>query len=220
MKALVFEEPQHAAVRRRRRAHDRRGRGARALAQRRHLPLGLRALRGPLHHPRLVSDHPGPRVGGRDRGGRERRDDAAARATASSASASSTTATTTSASRSAAPTPSTSWPRRPGCTAFPTSSRSAQGAFVEPFSVAYSASVAAGGIDASDEVAVIGGGPIGLLCAHGGGHDGRLRDADRAAGASPRARARGRREAGDRSERGPARRAGGRGDAAAAGSTS
>jgi L-iditol 2-dehydrogenase len=41
----------------------------------------------------------------------------------------------------------------------------AQGAFVEPFSVAYSASFAAGGIDASDEVAVIGGGPIGLLCA-------------------------------------------------------
>lgn len=41
----------------------------------------------------------------------------------------------------------------------------AQGAFVEPFSVAYSASVAADGIDASDEVAVIGGGPIGLLCA-------------------------------------------------------
>jgi 2-desacetyl-2-hydroxyethyl bacteriochlorophyllide A dehydrogenase len=40
-----------------------------------------------------------------------------------------------------------------------------QGAFVEPFSVAYSASVAAGGIDASDAVAVIGGGPIGLLCA-------------------------------------------------------
>src|SRR5262245_53743676 len=40
----------------------------------------------------------------------------------------------------------------------------AQGAFVEPFSVAYSASVAAGGIDASDRVAVVGGGPIGLLC--------------------------------------------------------
>jgi L-iditol 2-dehydrogenase len=40
----------------------------------------------------------------------------------------------------------------------------AQGAFVEPFSVAYSAVDAAGGIDASDEVAVIGGGPIGLLC--------------------------------------------------------
>ena len=40
----------------------------------------------------------------------------------------------------------------------------AQGAFVEPFSVAYSAAVAANGIDASDEVAVIGGGPIGLLC--------------------------------------------------------
>src|SRR5947209_17139348 len=40
----------------------------------------------------------------------------------------------------------------------------AHGAFVEPFSVAYNASVAAGGIDASDEVAVIGGGPIGLLC--------------------------------------------------------
>ena len=40
----------------------------------------------------------------------------------------------------------------------------AYGAFVEPFSVAYSATVAAGGIDASDAVAVIGGGPIGLLC--------------------------------------------------------
>lgn len=40
----------------------------------------------------------------------------------------------------------------------------AQGAFVEPFSVAYSAAVAASGIDASDDVAVIGGGPIGLLC--------------------------------------------------------
>jgi L-iditol 2-dehydrogenase len=40
----------------------------------------------------------------------------------------------------------------------------AQGAFVEPFSVAYGASVAADGIDASDEVGVIGGGPIGLLC--------------------------------------------------------
>jgi L-iditol 2-dehydrogenase len=40
----------------------------------------------------------------------------------------------------------------------------AQGAFVEPFSVAYSAAAAAGGIDASDEVAVVGGGPIGLLC--------------------------------------------------------
>lgn len=40
----------------------------------------------------------------------------------------------------------------------------AHGAFVEPFSVAYSATVAAGGIDASDSVAVVGGGPIGLLC--------------------------------------------------------
>ena len=40
----------------------------------------------------------------------------------------------------------------------------AQGAFVEPLSVAYNATVAAGGIDASDDVAVIGGGPIGLLC--------------------------------------------------------
>src|SRR5215218_2409009 len=39
-----------------------------------------------------------------------------------------------------------------------------QGAFVEPFSVAYNATVAADGIDASDSVAVIGGGPIGLLC--------------------------------------------------------
>jgi L-iditol 2-dehydrogenase len=40
----------------------------------------------------------------------------------------------------------------------------AHGAFVEPFSVAYNATVAAGGIDASDTVAVVGGGPIGLLC--------------------------------------------------------
>lgn len=40
----------------------------------------------------------------------------------------------------------------------------AYGAFVEPFSVAYNATVAAGGIDSSDSVAVIGGGPIGLLC--------------------------------------------------------
>src|SRR5256885_1942212 len=39
-----------------------------------------------------------------------------------------------------------------------------QGAFVEPFSVAYTATAAAGGIDASDDVPVIGGGPIGLLC--------------------------------------------------------
>ena len=38
------------------------------------------------------------------------------------------------------------------------------GAFVEPFSVAYNATVAADGIDASDDVAVVGGGPIGLLC--------------------------------------------------------
>ena len=141
-----------------------RGRGARALAQRRHLPLGLRALRGPLHHPGLVSDHPGPRVVGRDRRGRERRDHAAARATASSASVSSTTATTTSGSRSAAPNAEyfvakASWLHR-----IPDELSFAQGAFVEPFSVAYSAAVAADGIDASDEVAVIGGGPIGLLC--------------------------------------------------------
>ncbi|MBV9607300.1 MAG: zinc-binding dehydrogenase [Solirubrobacterales bacterium] len=38
------------------------------------------------------------------------------------------------------------------------------GALVEPFSVAYSATHAAGGLDPSDRVAVIGGGPIGLLC--------------------------------------------------------
>jgi L-iditol 2-dehydrogenase len=38
------------------------------------------------------------------------------------------------------------------------------GALVEPFSVAYSATRAAGGLDPSDHVAVIGAGPIGLLC--------------------------------------------------------
>ena len=37
------------------------------------------------------------------------------------------------------------------------------GALVEPFSVAYHATHAAGGLDPSDRVAVIGGGPIGLL---------------------------------------------------------
>jgi L-iditol 2-dehydrogenase len=39
-----------------------------------------------------------------------------------------------------------------------------EGAMVEPFSVAYNATVLAGGIDAADVVAVLGGGPIGLLC--------------------------------------------------------
>jgi L-iditol 2-dehydrogenase len=38
------------------------------------------------------------------------------------------------------------------------------GALVEPFSVAYSATLAAGGVDPSDVIAVLGGGPIGLLC--------------------------------------------------------
>jgi L-iditol 2-dehydrogenase len=37
------------------------------------------------------------------------------------------------------------------------------GALVEPFSIAYNALLAAGGVDASDTVAVVGGGPIGLL---------------------------------------------------------
>ncbi len=41
---------------------------------------------------------------------------------------------------------------------------SVQGAMVEPFSVAYNATVRAGGIDPADSVAVLGGGPIGLLC--------------------------------------------------------
>jgi L-iditol 2-dehydrogenase len=40
-----------------------------------------------------------------------------------------------------------------------------QGAMVEPFSVAYNATVCTKGIDPSDVVAVLGGGPIGLLCA-------------------------------------------------------
>ncbi len=38
------------------------------------------------------------------------------------------------------------------------------GALVEPFSVAYNATHSAGGLDPADQVAVIGGGPIGLLC--------------------------------------------------------
>jgi L-iditol 2-dehydrogenase len=39
-----------------------------------------------------------------------------------------------------------------------------EGAMVEPLSVAYNATVLAGGIDPADVVAVLGGGPIGLLC--------------------------------------------------------
>jgi L-iditol 2-dehydrogenase len=39
-----------------------------------------------------------------------------------------------------------------------------EGALVEPFSVAYNATVHAGGVDPADVVAVLGGGPIGLLC--------------------------------------------------------
>jgi L-iditol 2-dehydrogenase len=39
-----------------------------------------------------------------------------------------------------------------------------QGALVEPFSVAYNATLAAEGVDPADSVAVLGGGPIGLLC--------------------------------------------------------
>ncbi len=39
-----------------------------------------------------------------------------------------------------------------------------EGALVEPFSVAYNATVQAGGVDPADVVAVLGGGPIGLLC--------------------------------------------------------
>jgi 2-desacetyl-2-hydroxyethyl bacteriochlorophyllide A dehydrogenase len=39
-----------------------------------------------------------------------------------------------------------------------------QGALVEPFSVAYNAIVRADGVDPADTVAVLGGGPIGLLC--------------------------------------------------------
>jgi L-iditol 2-dehydrogenase len=39
-----------------------------------------------------------------------------------------------------------------------------EGAMVEPFSVAYNATVLAGGVDPADRVAVLGGGPIGLLC--------------------------------------------------------
>lgn len=38
------------------------------------------------------------------------------------------------------------------------------GALVEPFSVAYNAVLSSGGMDASDTVGIIGGGPIGLLC--------------------------------------------------------
>ncbi len=40
----------------------------------------------------------------------------------------------------------------------------AQGALVEPFSVAYNATVSAEGVEPADAVAVLGGGPIGLLC--------------------------------------------------------
>ena len=163
MKALVFEEPQRAVVRDVDVPAIARGRGARALAQRRHLPLGLRALRGPLHHPGLVSDHPGPRVVGRDRRGRERRDDAAAGDRVVGECVVNNGDDHFGFSISGADAEyfvaKASWLHR-----IPDELSFAQGAFVEPFSVAYSAAVAADGIDASDEVAVIGGGPIGLLC--------------------------------------------------------
>lgn len=49
-----------------------------------------------------------------------------------------------------------------------------QGALVEPFTVAYYATVAAEGIDASDTVVILGAGPIGLCClAAVRGHGGR-----------------------------------------------
>jgi L-iditol 2-dehydrogenase len=49
-----------------------------------------------------------------------------------------------------------------------------QGALVEPFTVAYYATVAADGIDASDTVVILGAGPIGLCClAAVRGHGGR-----------------------------------------------
>ena len=47
------------------------------------------------------------------------------------------------------------------------------GALVEPFSVAYYALVRAGGVDASDTVAVLGAGPIGLAVAAAAERDGR-----------------------------------------------
>src|SRR4051794_8568643 len=88
----------------------------------------------------------------------------------------------------------------------------AHGAFVEPFSVAYNATVAAGGIDASDSVAVIGGGrhrggrrgrrlgggPSGLFAPAGRRDEGGTGDVNRAAAPPPLARSRDRRAGGTR----------------------
>ena len=88
----------------------------------------------------------------------------------------------------AAPTPSTSRRKASWLHRIPEELSFTQGAFVEPFSVAYNATVAADGIDASDAVAVVGGGPIGLLCVMAAATMGGSVTIDRAAGASPRAR--------------------------------
>ena len=113
MRALVFSGPAKAEVADVPTSHrPRPGRGHRPLAHGRRLPFRPRAAGRPLHHPDQLPDHPGPRMGGRDRRGRPGRPRTSAPAIASSASAwSAPAARITSGSRSQAPPPSI---RRPG----------------------------------------------------------------------------------------------------------
>ena len=139
MKALIFQAPHRGGRDRYRPSGDRPRRGPRQVPRGRHLPFRLRALRGPLHHPRLLPDHPRARVvrrGGRGRPGRRGPQPGRPRrgeCVVGPADA------TTSASRSTAPTPSTSRPGANGCTSCRRASRFTEGAMVEPLSVAYNA---------------------------------------------------------------------------------
>ena len=129
------------------------------------VPLRPGAAGRPVHHPDRLPGRPRPRVGrggGRGRAGRRRTSSRATRWWGSAWSG--PAAETTSASRSPAPPPSTSPPGRSGCT----SSRPADVHPGRPGRAVHRRPTRRSGprvIDPSDRVAVLGGGPIGLLSA-------------------------------------------------------
>src|SRR6185503_7587396 len=126
MKALVFEQPQHAAV---------RDIDVPAIAADevlvRSRNVGICHSDFELYEGRYIIPISYPIIPGHEWSGEIAEVGSLVttlwRLTASSANVLSTTATTTSDSRSAGPTPSTSWQRRPGSTVSPTSSRSVRG---------------------------------------------------------------------------------------------
>ena len=165
MKALVFEAPEKAVVADLDRPADRARRGAGPIPRRRHLPLGLRAATpGATSSPcatrssratsgRVRSSRPAPtwpasrsgdRVVGECVVGPEGRDHFGFSISGANAE----------------------YFRARGewLHVLPDELCYEAGALVEPFSVAYNATHSAGGLDPADQVAVIGGGPIGLLC--------------------------------------------------------